>query len=109
MKGALLIRRGLTWTLSALAALIVVASGLIVAVDAGYCRGLLIDFFSARLGRPIQVHGAVKAHIFSLNPQLTAEDITIGNPPWVPTGLTAQAGKISVVLRLPEFGRSAGI
>ncbi len=109
MKSALLIRRGLTWTLSVLAVLIVLTSGLAIAVNAGYCRGLLVGFFAARLGRSIQVHGAIKAHFFSLSPQLTAEGITIGNPSWMPSGLTAQVGKISVVLRLPRLGHSAGI
>jgi AsmA family protein len=109
MSGPLLPRRVLIWPLAVLAVLIVLTSGLVAAVDAGYCRGLLIGYFASRLGRPVQVHGAIKAHLFSLHPQVIAEDVAIGNPPWMPAGLTAQIGRLSIVIKLPEFGHSGGI
>jgi uncharacterized protein involved in outer membrane biogenesis len=109
MSGSLLPRRVLTWALAVLAVLIVLSSGLIAAVDAGHFRGLLIGYFASRLGRPIQVHGTLKAHLLSLRPQVTAEGVAIGNPPWMPAGLIAQIGRLSLVIKLPEFGHSGGI
>jgi AsmA family protein len=109
MSGPLLLRRVLIWALAVLAVLIVLTTGLAAAVDADYCRGLLIGYFASRLGRPVQVQGAIKAHLFSLHPQVIAEGVAIGNPPWMPAGLTAQIGRLSLVIKLPEFGHSGGI
>jgi uncharacterized protein involved in outer membrane biogenesis len=109
MSGSLLPRRVLTWALAVLAVLIVLTSGLVAAVNLGYGRGLLIGYFASRLGRPVQVHGAIKTHLFSLHPQVTADGVAIGNPPWMPAGLMAQVARLSMVIKLPEFGHSGGI
>ncbi len=109
MNVSSVIRRWLIWTVLAAVALIVTAAGLAVAVDAGYLRGPFIRFLAARTGRQIQVAGTLDAHIFSLNPRLIAERVAIGNPPWMPPGLTAEIGRISLVIQLPAFGHSFGI
>jgi len=109
MNGLLIVRRGLICVVAALAALIVMLALLVAAVDAGYCREPFIRFLAARSGRPIQVEGSIEARLFSLNPQVVAERVAIGNPPWMPAGSTAQIGKISLVIETPRFGRSLGI
>jgi uncharacterized protein involved in outer membrane biogenesis len=94
---------------AALAALIVTVAVLAAAVDAGYFRGPLIRILAAHMGRPIRIDGPIEAHIFSLNPRVIAQRVTIGNPSWMPAGLTAEIGKLSLVIALPRFGRSFGI
>jgi uncharacterized protein involved in outer membrane biogenesis len=106
---ASLVRRSLKWTVVVFAILIVLTVGLLAAVEAGYGRALLVHFIALRIGRPVQVKGMLQAHLFSLHPRVVAENVTIGNPQWTPPGVTAEVGRISVVLRLPGFRHSGGI
>ena len=109
MSASLTVRRGLTWTVAVLAAFIVCAAGLLAAIDAGYGRSLLVGYFASRIGRPIQVNGPLQAHLFSLNPRIVAERVTIDNPPWIPAGRAAEIGRLSITLKLPGFGHPGGV
>jgi AsmA family protein len=109
MKASLVVRRCALLTFAVGAALIIMTAALFAAVDAGYGRSLLIRYFALRIGRPVQVSGTLQAHMFSLNPRVVAEGVTIGNPPWMPTGLAAEVGKITVILALPRAGHPSGI
>jgi AsmA family protein len=104
-----IIRRALIWTAAVLAALILLIFGLALAVDAGFCRGLILSYLSTRSGRQIQVEGAIDAHLISRNPHLTAQGVTIGNPPWMPPGVTATIGKLSLEMLWPRFGHRFGV
>ena len=57
------------------------------------------------MGRQIEVEGSLSAHIFSFNPQLIAERISISNPAWMPAGLTAEVEKASIVFDKPWFNQ----
>jgi AsmA family protein len=109
MQSSLRVRRVLIGTAALLAVLIFIGAGFVAAVDAGYFRGAFTRFLATRSGRPIVIGGALEAHLFSLHPRMTAERVTIGNPPWTPAGTTAEIGKISLVMQAPWFGRSFGI
>jgi AsmA family protein len=98
-------RRGLKWLLWALLALIVLALLLAVALDAGYLHGLLVRVLAADAQREIRIDGTLRLDLFSRNPRLIAERVTIGNPPWTPPGIAVQADKISVVFETPRIGR----
>jgi AsmA family protein len=102
-------RRGLAWTVLALAAV----SGLLLlfaaALDAGHFHGLIVRLIAQRLGRDIHVDGALRIHVLSLEPRVTAERVSIGNPPWTPPGLIAEIGKLSLVLALPGSGRPSRV
>ncbi len=98
-----MIRRGLKWTAGALAAIVIMAVVLAAALNAGYCRGPLVRFLAARAGRQIEVAGSLQMHVFSLNPEVIAERVTIGNPRWTSSGLTAEIGKITLVFETPSF------
>ena len=105
MKISHSLRRGLIWiggTLFVLALLLVLAG---VALDAGYLRGPLLKVLTAHLDRPIQVDGPLSLHIFSRNPRLLAERVTIGSPTWTPAGKMAEVGKITVVFATPHLGK----
>jgi AsmA family protein len=113
LPGSSVIRRRLKWTAAgfaaAFAAIILAIALLAAAVDAGYLRGPFIRFLSAHSGRQIQIDGRLEAHFFSFHPRLSAERVTIGNPSWTPTGLTAEIGKVTLAIELPWFGHGFGI
>jgi len=104
-----IVRRGLICAVAILAALVVMAAGLAGAIDAGYFREPLIRILAARAGRPIQVGGALDAQFFSLHPRLIASSVTIYNPAWMPSGVTAEIGRMSLVFRIPPIGHAFGI
>jgi AsmA family protein len=109
MQAASIIRNGLivaaAVTIGSLGALI----GLVAAVDAGHFRGALIHILAARIGRPIEVHGKLEAHLLSSHPSVVAERVDIDNPPWMPSGLTVEAKKVSVEATPPRIGEPIGI
>src|ERR1700722_5187492 len=109
VNGSWIIRRALIGTAAVLAVLVFMAAMLLAAVQAGYLRGPFIRYLSAHAGRPIQIEGPLEARILSLHPRLIADRVTIGNPPWVPAGVTAQIGKMSLLIDLPRLGSSFGI
>jgi uncharacterized protein involved in outer membrane biogenesis len=102
-------RRGLKWLLWALLALIVMVLLFAVALDAGYCQGTVVKFLAAHTQRQIRVDGPLRLRLLSLNPRLVAERVTIGNPPWTPSGIAAEAGKVTVVFETPRLGRDLEI
>lgn len=109
MQASRVIRRSLTWTAAVLAALIVLSLGLIVAIDAGFGYSLVIRGFALWTGREIQVNGPVQARLLARYPEISAEQVIIGNPPWMPAGRTAEVGKITLGLKLPGFDHPGGV
>lgn len=96
--------------LVACAALVIVAAlGFAACVDAGLFRSGVIRFISIRAQRPIEVAGALHVHLLARHPELRAERVTIGNPPWVPAGHMAQIGEIALVMDVPWFDKAFGI
>jgi hypothetical protein len=109
MNASQRLRRGLWWvgwTLLALAISVVLAA---VALDAGYFRGPLLKVLAAYADRPIRVEGPLSLRIFTRNPRLVAERVTIGNPAWTPPGSTATLGKVTVVFATPRLGQELSI
>src|SRR5450631_9077 len=104
MRGSLVIRRGLLWTASALAAVTLLAAVLGAALDAGYFRSPLLRFITSRMAQPIRIEGAWEVHVLSFHPRLTAERVLVGNPPWATAGTMAQIGKLSLMIELPWIG-----
>ncbi|MEP7247709.1 MAG: AsmA family protein, partial [Gammaproteobacteria bacterium] len=103
-------------TLKALAGIlgvgVVILAGVLIFIavaDASTLRGFVIRHFTARTGRAMQIDGAIQVHLFQRHPQLTAERVTIGNPPWTQPGRTAEIGELKVALNLPTLTRPFGI
>jgi AsmA family protein len=107
MKSRLIIRRVLASTAVVVAAVLVVLASLGAALDAGYLNRPFIRWVNARAGRSIQF-GALQTHLLSLEPRVTAEHVTVGNPPWTPAGITAEIEKLECVFRIPGFGHGFG-
>ena len=109
MRAWVIARRVLIALVGCAAVAAVAAVGFAACVDAGLFRGTVIRFISSRAGRPIEVAGALHAHLLTRHPELRAERVTIGNPTWVPPGQMAQIGEVSLVIDVPWFNRAFGI
>ncbi len=100
-------RRWLMWPLVALAGLVVVlaaaVTGTAALVDAGYLHEPIRKLLVAKTRREIRVLGPVKIRLLSRHPSLTAEGVVIHNPPWMPAGILAEIGKVSLDLELPTL------
>ena len=68
-------------------------------IGAHHLEGLLLHAMTARTGRAIRVDGMFEAHLLSLHPRITASQVSIGNPPWMPAGVTAQVGTLTLFLQ----------
>src|SRR5476649_325526 len=100
----------LKWSLGTLAVLIVGIAVLVAAaalMDANHLRGFLIRTIQARTGRQIRIDGPLEVHLLSRTPSVTAEQVVIGNPPWMPAGSMAEIGRLSFSFDLlPLFSDS---
>src|ERR1035438_433313 len=110
MDGSLLTRQALKWTVRTLAVLIVVIAALAAAaalVDAKHFRAPLIRLIAARTGRQIRIEGSLEVHLLSSPPRVFPDRVTIGTPPWMPPGSTAEIGRLSLAFELlPLFADS---
>ncbi len=75
---------------------IVTMAGVLFAWNAGLLRPSFLRFASWKIGRPIEVHGALHLHLLTRSPWIEAEHVTIGNPPWTQPGTTAEIAKLTV-------------
>jgi len=69
---------------------------LVVVIGERHLRAILLRAAAARTGREIRVDGDFTAHLLSWQPTLTATRVFIGNPPWLPAGLTAEIGSLTL-------------
>src|SRR5580658_7600801 len=91
------VRRTLLWTLAGIGVLLAVFATAL-AIASHHLEGALLRALTARTGREIRVEGSFAARLLSLHPQLTATEVSIGNPPWTPPGTMAHIGRLSVDL-----------
>jgi uncharacterized protein involved in outer membrane biogenesis len=100
------------WLIGAAAALAIVLAGVVgfaAAVQAGFLRNTFLHLIAVRAGRPITVKGALRIELFSFTPRITAEDVIIGNPHWMPPGPTAEIGSLSLVFEMPRPHHRFGV
>ena len=95
--------------LGALAALTLLVAAALAFLDTTYFRKALIARIAARTGRSIRVDGPLEVRFLRPSPSLTAERVTIGNPPWMPPGITAEIGKLSLVFDFPLPARKSSV
>lgn len=103
MNGERILRRAPRSTAVAAVAVCVLAAALALAAaleDVNRFKAPLVWFLSARSGRDIRIAGPLRAHLWSLAPEVVGERITIGNPPWMPPGRTAEIGRLAVTFEL---------
>lgn len=109
MKASRVVGRILIGTAATCTALIILIVGLLALADTPVGRPLLIRALVLFTGRPISVNGALQTHLFSFEPRVVAEKLSVGNPSWTPAGVALQADRISLTLRLPGLRRSGGV
>jgi uncharacterized protein involved in outer membrane biogenesis len=109
MGGSLLLRRALLSAAGAVTFMILVLAVIGLALESGCFRGPLIHYFASVSGRPLAVGGSITLRILSLHPRVIAERLSIGNPPWMPPGTTAEIGKFTLAMAIPWFGQSLAV
>lgn len=70
---------------------------------------MLVESLANRSQRRIQVDGPLEVSFLSSAPSVVAERVTIGNPPWMPPGNTAEIERLSLVFDFPLPWRKATI
>ena len=70
-------------------------------------KGVLVREIAARSGRQVRIQGPLEVQLLSLHPHLKAQKVSISNPAWMPAGVMADVGSVSIALRwqfsLPPF------
>src|SRR5579864_7944128 len=81
--------------LAVLVALLAVLGGAGLIVSR-HLRGLVIRYVETHSERQVRIDGKFETELFSLHPRIVAEQVTIGNPPWTSSGITAEIGHLSL-------------
>ncbi len=92
-----------------LVAVALISAAALAFLHTAYFRAALVSYIASRTDRDIRVGGALDAHFLSSSPSLTAEDVTIGNPSWMPPGVTARIGKLTLVFDFPLPWRKSSV
>lgn len=90
----------LRWIVTIFISLIVALVLALYFLDWNKMRGPISSYVSARLGRPVAITGNLRVHLFTLTPRVSAQGVTIGNPPWLPQPQAAQAQNLTFDLKL---------
>jgi len=84
------------------AALIVILLAAVLLAQ-GHLRAFVVRYAAAQSSRQIRVDGRFDAVLLSLHPRFIAERVTIRNPPWMPPGVTAEIGRLTLTYEPPSF------
>jgi uncharacterized protein involved in outer membrane biogenesis len=87
---------------------IIVLLVVLITLDWNTMRGPISRFASTRLGREVQINGNLRVHLFTWEPWLTAESVTVANPDWLPESRMGRVDRITIRTRwIPIlFGRT---
>ena len=86
-------------TLLLLGTFVMVSGAALLWMTEGHLQRYLLRSFTAHTGRPVRVDGEFQLHLLSRHPHLTATRVTIDNPPWMPPGVTAEVGRLALLLQ----------
>src|SRR5262245_34885843 len=79
---------------SVLLALALIALAGIAMMHTATFQHAVVRYTANRLSRHVEVNGTLNLNLLSSTPSLTATDLTVSNPSWMPPGVTAQIGKL---------------
>jgi uncharacterized protein involved in outer membrane biogenesis len=94
---------------SVFAVVAVAAVACLILIRTTYFQHALVRHAASRLSRDIEVRGPLNLNLLSSTPTLTAIDVTLSNPAWMPKGATAEIGKLTIVFAFPWPGREKSI
>lgn len=94
---------GLRWAATIILALIVAALITLYFLDWNSMRGPIARYVSHRIGRPVKIAGDLKVHLFTFTPRVSANGVTIGNPPWLNSPRMADAQNLTFKIRLLPY------
>ena len=97
--------RVIGWIALAVGLLIVLIIAAVALAPAGFWRWLIVHEVSSATGRPTSIAGNVRVHLFTLNPQLTVEGLSIANPPWADAHDMLSVKKFDATLSLKALLR----
>jgi hypothetical protein len=89
----------------------IIVAVLVVSIMVGeqHIKSPLVHFITARTGRNISVDGPITVHLFARHPTITATQVSIGNPPWMPAGVIARVGRLALTFEWERSVRPLGI
>ena len=85
-----------------LVVLVILAAAL---APASFWRWLIVHEVSRATGRPVQIAGSVVIHLFSANPELAVEGLSIANPEWTASRNMLSVKKFDATLSLASLLR----
>jgi uncharacterized protein involved in outer membrane biogenesis len=77
----------------------------VVFLPSAFWRWVIIHEVSGATGRSVTIDGEVRAHLFSLNPELSVEGLTVGNAPWAEGKKLLSVKKFDATLSLKSLLR----
>jgi uncharacterized protein involved in outer membrane biogenesis len=89
----------------AIAVIIVLLLGAIAILPESFWRWLIVHEVSSATGRTTRIDGNVRVHLFSLNPELTVEGLSIANPDWAGSSDMLSVKKFDATLSLKSLLR----
>jgi uncharacterized protein involved in outer membrane biogenesis len=69
----------------------------------------LVRYAASKLNRTIDVRGTLNLNVLSPTPTLTATNVRLSNPTWMPPGIAAEIGTLKMVFDFPMPGRQKSI
>jgi hypothetical protein len=93
-------RRWLWWVGGGLGVVVLAVVLFLVFFDWNWLRGPVAAEASRVSHRPVRIEGDLKVHLWSWSPTASVDRVWIGNPAWAPAGEFADAGRVTVSIRL---------
>jgi uncharacterized protein involved in outer membrane biogenesis len=84
---------------------VILLAALLMLAPASLWRWLIVHEVSRTTGRPVSITGNVTVHLFTLNPELSVEGLTIANPAWAAGHDMLSVGKFDATLSLKSLLR----
>jgi len=96
-------RPALRWTAAIVVALLVLMVLSALLLNSRWLGLLVIHRIAAKTERTVRIDGPVRTRFWSLTPRVTAENVTIENPPWMRPGTMAHIGRITLLFSWPHL------
>ena len=97
------VMEGMRWAVTLILALIAAILIALYFLDWNSMRGPIARYVSWKIGRPVQLTGDLKVHLFSFTPGVSANGVIVGNPPWLKSPQMAGAQNLTFKVRLLPY------